>query len=125
MPQGGCACRDVGSQGGVISITPSRKGIECLEVTGKRKQLRRWSERTIERHAAGGREVSGSETSRHATRWFGYSKSVGSLNITVSLMLPWPYCGKFVFVRFAGSSVDAVSSGGNNTSEFRNAMTAL
>src|SRR5262249_44700733 len=49
-----------------------------------------------------------------------YSGSDGSLNNTVSLMLPCPNCGKFGFVGSAGSSVDAVSSGGNSTSEFKN-----
>ena len=49
-----------------------------------------------------------------------YSGSVGSLNNTVSLMLPCPYCGKLALVGSAGSNVDAVSSGGNSTSEFRN-----
>ena len=48
-----------------------------------------------------------------------HSGSVGSLNSTVSLMLPWPNCGKFCFVGSAGSRFEAVSSGGNRTSESR------
>ena len=47
-----------------------------------------------------------------------YSGSPGSSNSTVNLMLPWPNCGKFGFVGSPGSSVEAVSSGGNSTSEF-------
>ena len=52
------------------------------------------------------------------------SRSVGSSNSTVSLMLPCPACGKFDVDGFPGSSVDAVSSGGNRISEFKNVMTA-
>src|SRR5262249_2050825 len=50
-----------------------------------------------------------------------YSKSVGSLNRPESLMLPWPHRGQLGWVGSAGSRLDAVSSGGNKTSEFRNA----
>src|SRR5215475_10689808 len=52
-----------------------------------------------------------------------HSGSVGSLNNTVSLILPWPYCGKFGVAGCPGSRLEAVSSGGNNTSEFRNVIT--
>ena len=48
-----------------------------------------------------------------------YSTSVGSLNKTVSLMLPCPNCGYPVAAGLPGSRFEAVSSGGNNTSEFR------
>ena len=47
-----------------------------------------------------------------------YSGSVGSLNSTVNLM-PCPNCGKLLLLGSAGSRFDAVSSGGNSTSEFR------
>jgi hypothetical protein len=53
-----------------------------------------------------------------------YSTSVGSLNKTVSLMLPCPNCGYPVAAGLPGSRFEAVSSGGNNTSEFRKASRA-
>jgi hypothetical protein len=40
-------------------------------------------------------------------------------------MLPWPNCGKFCFVKSAGSRFDAVSSGGNRTKYSRNASRLL
>src|SRR6266404_2178548 len=54
-----------------------------------------------------------------------YSGSAGSLNSTVNLMLPWPNCGNPFFVGSPGSRFDAVSSGGNSTSEFRNVCRAI
>src|SRR5262249_58109276 len=53
-----------------------------------------------------------------------YSGSLGSLNSTVSLMLPWPCCGKPGVFGSPGSRFDAVSSGGNSTSDSRNRRTA-
>src|SRR5882672_12639079 len=53
-----------------------------------------------------------------------YSGSAGLLNSTVNLMLPWPNCGKPSLVWSPGSRLDAVSSGGNNTSELRNVCSA-
>src|SRR5678815_2876680 len=52
-----------------------------------------------------------------------YSGSFGLLKSPLSLMLPCPNCGKLKALRFPGSSVEAVSSGGKITSELRNAMT--
>ena len=54
-----------------------------------------------------------------------YSGSVGSLNSAGSRMLPCPYCGKPAVLRSPGLRLDAVSSGGNSTSEFRKSMIAL
>jgi PemK-like, MazF-like toxin of type II toxin-antitoxin system len=42
-----------------------------------------------------------------------YSRSLGSLKSTPSLMLPWPNCGKPAALGFPGSRLEAVSSGGN------------
>ncbi len=53
-----------------------------------------------------------------------HSGSVGSLNRTVSFMLPCPNWGKFGVVRTPGSRVEAVSSGGKRTRESRNFSTA-
>lgn len=50
-----------------------------------------------------------------------YSGSVGSLNSDVNLILPCPNCGKLGLAGSPGSKFDAVSSGGNNTSELRSA----
>ena len=50
---------------------------------------------------------------------------VGSLNSTGKRMLPCPRCGKPGAFGFPGSRFEAVSSGGNSTSEFRNSSTAV
>src|SRR5439155_4238999 len=54
----------------------------------------------------------------------GYSGSAGLLKSALSLMLPWPNWGKPAAARFPAFRLDAVSSGGKITSEFRNASTA-
>jgi hypothetical protein len=48
-----------------------------------------------------------------------HSGSFGLLKRTVNLMLPCPLCGKLGALGFPGSKLEAVSSGGNNTSVSR------
>src|SRR5437016_2337929 len=53
-----------------------------------------------------------------------HSISAGLLNKTVSLIDPCPTCGKPELVGTPGSRVEAVSSGGKRTREFKKAITS-
>src|SRR5689334_25435352 len=52
-----------------------------------------------------------------------HSTSDGLLKSTVSLTLPCPNCGNEKTLRFPGSRLDAVSSGGKITKDLRNSST--
>jgi len=94
-------------------------------VTGR--PISRGNEATVPKPHPLAQNAKGWGNPRAENRWQSqpsHSGSVVSLNSTVNLMLPWPNCGKLGFVGSPGSKVDAVSSGGNNTSEFRKVWSA-
>ena len=62
-------------------------------------------------------------TYSHRTMERAHSISDGLLKSTVSLTLPCPNCGNHAASRLPGSRLEAVSSGGKITSEFKNSKT--
>jgi HlyD family secretion protein len=67
---------------------------------------------------------SSGQTGKSTRCCIAHSGSLGSLNRSVSLMLPCPNCGKLTRLRFPGSRFEAVSSGGKMINELRNASIA-